>query len=44
MVALDSAASRLLQLADVVAYSRKWLVEGELSAKSLRERFGIESS
>lgn len=39
---LDSAASRLLQLADVVAYSRKWIVGAELNAGGLRERFGIQ--
>lgn len=39
---LDSAASRLLQLADVVAYSRKWIVGEELNAAGLRERFGIQ--
>lgn len=39
---LDSAASRLLQLADVVAYSRKWIVSAELNATGLRERFGIQ--
>lgn len=39
---LDSAASRLLQLADVVAYSRKWIVGEELNATGLRDRFGIQ--
>ena len=39
---IDSAAARLLQLADCVAYSRKWIVNGEVNAKGLRERFGIE--
>ena len=39
---LDSAASRLLQLADVVAYSRKWVANGTFSARTLRERFGIQ--
>jgi hypothetical protein len=39
---LDSAASRLLQLADVVAYSRKWVINGTIGARSLRERFGIQ--
>ena len=38
---LDSAASRLLQLADVVAYSRKWIVGADLNAAGLRERYGI---
>lgn len=39
---IDSAASRLLQLADVVAYSRKWVVNGTFNARTLRERFGIQ--
>jgi Protein of unknown function (DUF3800) len=41
VVAVDSAASRLLQLADLVAYSRKWVAADGLNANSLRERFGI---
>ncbi len=39
---LDSAASRLLQLADVVAHSRKWIVGAELNADGLRKRFGVQ--
>jgi hypothetical protein len=31
-----------LQLADVVAYSRKWVINGTIGARSLRERFGIQ--
>ncbi len=42
VVRLDSAASRLLQLADVVAYARKWIVAEELNAQGLRDNFGIE--
>lgn len=42
IVRLDSAASRLLQLADVVAYARKWIVAEEYNARRLRERFGID--
>jgi hypothetical protein len=42
VVRLDSAASRLLQLADVVAYSRKWIVAEDLNAQGLRDRFGIQ--
>lgn len=42
VVRLDSAASRLLQLADVVAYARKWIVADDLNAQGLRDRFGIE--
>jgi hypothetical protein len=41
VVRLDSAASRLLQLADLVAHSRKWIVGAELNAAGLRDRFGI---
>ncbi|HRO33913.1 MAG TPA: DUF3800 domain-containing protein [Brevundimonas sp.] len=41
VVTLDSAASRLLQLADVVAYSRKWVDDGSYGAKALRDQFGI---
>jgi Protein of unknown function (DUF3800) len=39
---IDSAASRLLQLADLVAYSRKWIVAEELNAAGLRERYGVQ--
>lgn len=42
VVTVDSAASRLLQLADVVAYSRKWVDEGAFSARALRDQFGIQ--
>lgn len=42
VVRLDSAASRLLQLADTVAYSRKWILGKEMNAAGLRERFGIQ--
>lgn len=42
VVRLDSAASRLLQLADVVAYSRKWIVNADVNARGLHERFGIQ--
>ncbi len=38
---IDSAASRLLQLADLVAYSRMWINRGEDNAKGLHENFGI---
>ena len=43
VVRLDSAASRLLQLADVVAASRRWIVAEELDAEGLRARFGIQA-
>ena len=39
---IDSAASRLLQLADVVAYSRMWIHRGEDNAKGLHENYGIQ--
>jgi hypothetical protein len=39
---IDSSASRLLQLADVVAYSRKWIVGEDLNAAGLRATFGIQ--
>jgi hypothetical protein len=38
---VDSAASRLLQLAGVVAHAHKWIVREELNAAGLRDRFGI---
>lgn len=38
---IDSAASRLLQLADVVAYARMWIHRGEENAKGLHESYGI---
>lgn len=41
-VQIDSAASRLLQLADVVAYSRMWIHNGEENARGLHENFGIQ--
>lgn len=44
VVRIDSAASRLLQLADCVASARKWITNGEVNARGLRERFGIELS
>lgn len=39
---IDSAASRLLQLADIIAHSRKWILNNEMNAAALRERFGIQ--
>jgi hypothetical protein len=39
---IDSAASRLLQLADVVAYSRKWIRSPEMNAGYLHDRYGIQ--
>lgn len=40
---IDSAAARLLQLADVVAYARKWIVAADENAKGLRDQFGIRT-
>lgn len=42
VIPLDSAASRVLQLADVVAYSRSWVNKAELNAKRLSEAYNIE--
>lgn len=42
VVTVDSAASRLLQLADVVGYARKWVDQGTFDARALREQFGIQ--
>jgi hypothetical protein len=39
---IDSAASRLLQLADVVSYARKWVNRGTIGAEALRRRYGIQ--
>ena len=41
VVQINSAASRLLQLADVVAYSRIWIHKREENARGLRKNFGI---
>ena len=38
---IDSAASRMLQLADIVAYARTWIHNGEANAKGLRENYNI---
>jgi len=42
LATIDSSASRLLQLADVVSYSRKWVSDGSIRAKALRELYGIQ--
>ncbi len=42
VVTVDSAASRLLQLADVVGYARKWVDNGSYDARALKEQFGIQ--
>ncbi|OCW57250.1 hypothetical protein AWJ14_13120 [Hoeflea olei] len=41
IVQIDSAASRLLQLADAVAYSRMWIHRGEENALGLQRNYGI---
>ena len=42
MARIDSAASRLLQLADLVASVRKWVAPaGPLRAEAVRSRFGM---
>ena len=38
---IDSAASRLLQLADLVAYSRSWHTSGDFTADAIRQQFGV---
>ncbi len=42
LATIDSAASRLLQLADVVGYSRKWVNRGAMRAKTLKDLYGIQ--
>jgi len=42
VIPLESAASRVLRLADVVAYSRSWVANAELNAKGLGEACNIE--
>ena len=38
---VDSAASRLLQVADIAAYSRKFILAKDLSADQLHQLYGI---
>lgn len=40
---IDSAASRLLQVADIAAHSRKWFIHDGMTAKVLHERYGVET-
>lgn len=42
VVPLDSAASRVLQLADIVAYTRSWVNKAEMNARGLSEAYNIE--
>jgi hypothetical protein len=44
VVPLASAASRLLQLADIVACSRKWISDLDMDAAGLAERYRIHTS
>lgn len=41
VVAIDSAASRTLQLADIAAHSRAWIINGEANANGLHTGYGI---
>src|SRR3546814_13180453 len=41
IVRLASTASRLLQLADVGAYARNWILPGEINDQRLRDHYGI---
>ena len=43
VAAIDSAASRLLQLADIVAYSRTWIDRGKTNSGNLERQYGILS-
>jgi len=38
---IDSAASRMLQIADIVAYSRKFVVNRDLNAEQLKRDYGV---
>ena len=42
VISLDSAASHVLQLADVVAYSHSLVSKTELTAKQLNETYNIK--
>lgn len=44
VASIDSAAARLLQLADLVAATRRWIINGAMRADALRERFGIRTA
>lgn len=41
VVQLDSAASRMLQVADIVAHARSWIDRAEDNAAGLREKYRI---
>ncbi|WP_435170413.1 DUF3800 domain-containing protein [Falsirhodobacter sp. 1013] len=38
---IDSAASRMLQLADIIAYARTWIRNSEQNARGLRDNYNI---
>ncbi|MEQ8602835.1 MAG: DUF3800 domain-containing protein [Marivibrio sp.] len=42
VAAIDSNASRLLQLADLAASTLAWLAAGEVTSRVLTERFGVK--
>jgi Protein of unknown function (DUF3800) len=43
IAAIDSAASRMLQLADIAAYSRKFINDKSMTAKELNRLYGIQT-
>lgn len=43
LASIDSAASRMLQLADIVAYSRKFINRESMSAQELHRLYGIQT-
>jgi hypothetical protein len=43
IAAIDSAASRMLQLADIAAYSRKFINNRSMSAQELHRLYGIQT-
>lgn len=43
IAAIDSAASRMLQLADIAAYSRKFINNKSMNAQELQRLFGIQT-
>ena len=42
IAAVDSGAARFLQVADLVAYARRWCDQGEIDARRLRDACGVE--
>jgi hypothetical protein len=43
VAAIDSAASRMLQLADIAAYSRKFINDRSMTAQELNRLYGIQT-